>query len=223
MALFGRLKENGRLPFFIIVLSGEILDILVGLFILLNLEGGTGFGSVDMNLFDLPWSHSLFMVIIWSILYAILAYFLIYLRNSSQIRIVSLLAGLGVFSHWVFDMLVHNNDMILDPFSDPEIILPALYIWQSPIVSFLLELSLIIAFWGYYFYEMKKQGKLNSNKIFLGLVLLLILHLGFYAPSFTNTAPVEIDPIIGIGGGLLILAVTLLLTVIHKNSTEYSS
>ena len=50
-----------------------------------------------------PWSHGLFMSVVWSVLAAGLAW-LVYRK-----RRLSLALGLVVFSHWILDFLMHSN------------------------------------------------------------------------------------------------------------------
>jgi membrane-bound metal-dependent hydrolase YbcI (DUF457 family) len=50
-----------------------------------------------------PWSHGLFMSLIWSILVGALAYS--YYRD----RRTGVLLGLVVFSHWILDFIMHSN------------------------------------------------------------------------------------------------------------------
>lgn len=50
-----------------------------------------------------PWSHGLFMSVVWSVAAAILAF--LFYRD----RRTSLIFGAVVFSHWVFDFLMHSN------------------------------------------------------------------------------------------------------------------
>ena len=50
-----------------------------------------------------PWSHGLFMSIVWSVLVAALAGWIFRARRAG------LALGLVVFSHWVLDFLMHSN------------------------------------------------------------------------------------------------------------------
>jgi membrane-bound metal-dependent hydrolase YbcI (DUF457 family) len=50
-----------------------------------------------------PWSHGLFMSIIWSVLTAAVAYLVLRDRRSS------IILGLVVLSHWALDLLMHSN------------------------------------------------------------------------------------------------------------------
>ena len=49
-----------------------------------------------------PWSHGLFMSMVWSVLAAALAWWI------SRNRRAGLVLGLVVFSHWVLDFLMHS-------------------------------------------------------------------------------------------------------------------
>ena len=62
-------KSGGKLTFFILVLGTQFADLLWGLFTLIGIEGGFSGGSVKHNNFDIPWSHSLLMIVFWSVLY----------------------------------------------------------------------------------------------------------------------------------------------------------
>ena len=79
----------------VLLIATELIDILWGFFYFTGIDRG----SPDMN--SSPWSHSLFMSVIWSVLAALLVG-RIYHDNSSGI-----VTGLLVFSHWVIDLITH--------------------------------------------------------------------------------------------------------------------
>lgn len=56
-----------------------------------------------LTLVSNPWSHGLFMSVVWSALVAALV-FGVY-RNAR----IGVLFGLAVFSHWLLDLLMHSN------------------------------------------------------------------------------------------------------------------
>ncbi|NNC38070.1 MAG: hypothetical protein EX271_09415 [Acidimicrobiales bacterium] len=66
-------------------------------------------GNSHLDLYYMPYSHSLGMSIIWSIGAAIV--FALVFRK--QARIGAILFGLLVFSHWITDLLVHKPDLAL--------------------------------------------------------------------------------------------------------------
>lgn len=85
---------------------------------------------------DTPWSHGLFMSVVWSILAAGIAY-LVY-RNR---RIASTI-GLVVISHWLLDFIVHPPELPL-LFNGSPIV--GLGLWTSSqgfIVSMFLEVAM---------------------------------------------------------------------------------
>lgn len=86
---------------------------------------------------NVPYSHGLFMTLIWSALAAAAAY--LFLRD----RLAASILGLVVFSHWVLDFIVHPPDLPL--FFDGSPLL-GLGLWGSGpglIASILLEFALL--------------------------------------------------------------------------------
>lgn len=79
----------------VLLLASEFIDILWGIFYFTGIDrGNVGSGTS-------PWSHSLFMSVIWSVV-AALAVARIYHDRRSGIVV-----GLLVFSHWVIDFITH--------------------------------------------------------------------------------------------------------------------
>lgn len=79
----------------VLLIAAELIDILWGIFYFTGIDRG----SVGIS--SSPWSHGLFMSVIWSLLAMILAT-RIYRDYRSGIVI-----GLLVFSHWVVDFVTH--------------------------------------------------------------------------------------------------------------------
>jgi membrane-bound metal-dependent hydrolase YbcI (DUF457 family) len=90
-----------------LMLGVGLLDIIFGVLVPFGVEGG-GFSH-----FVTPWSHSLLMALVWSSLFGAA-----YLGSGSRVAAVMFLA---VFSHWVLDVLSHNPDMQLWPYSKIEL------------------------------------------------------------------------------------------------------
>ena len=85
----------------VLLAASWLLDLLYFIFAFAgveSLENITKPGSVPC-----PWSHGLFMAVIWSILAGLLAWRLYHSRRAG------LLIGLVVFSHWVLDFISWNN------------------------------------------------------------------------------------------------------------------
>jgi hypothetical protein len=79
----------------VLLIATELIDILWGFFYF------TGIDRNRVGTDSSPWSHSLFMSVIWSILAALIAA-RIYRDHRSGIVV-----GLLVFSHWVIDFITH--------------------------------------------------------------------------------------------------------------------
>jgi hypothetical protein len=85
-----------EVPVVILVVCSYLLDIVFFGFLFAGLEE---LPKEDRTV-EAPWSHSLFMAVIWSILAALV---IIIISNDIYI---SMIIGLLVFSHWVIDFIV---------------------------------------------------------------------------------------------------------------------
>ena len=102
-----------KVPLWALLVATEVLDVLFAIFQAASME------YMAVSTFDInkglqilspgwtPWSHGLFMSIVWSILTTVITYLI--LRNIRP----SILLGLLVFSHWVLDFIVHIPDLPL--------------------------------------------------------------------------------------------------------------
>lgn len=83
-----------------LLLSATAIDVLWGVFAVTGIET---IDASEANSF--PWSHGLFMAVVWTIAGAALAFLF------SRDRRVSTLIGLLVLSHWVLDFISHPMGM----------------------------------------------------------------------------------------------------------------
>jgi hypothetical protein len=81
-----------KVPLVILLLATWILDILAMAF---------GFAGIEGVKRGIPWSHGLFMSVIWSVFAALLA-----ARLYREYR-AGVIVGLLVFSHWALDFVSH--------------------------------------------------------------------------------------------------------------------
>jgi len=82
-----------KTPVLVLLIAAYMIDLLHFCFIII------GFDTAGYS----PWSHSLLMALVWSVLTYLLA-----LLITKKHRI-SLILGLVVFSHWILDFLVWDN------------------------------------------------------------------------------------------------------------------
>lgn len=85
-------------------------DVLLWIFILFGIEGvivPPGFSNLHYLKFFFPYSHSLIGIAAWSLLVYVAADII------TKRRKTALLLGIGVFSHFVFDFIVHTPDLTI--------------------------------------------------------------------------------------------------------------
>ena len=98
-----------KAPLWVLLAATETNDLLYFLFSSAGIEPKAT-STIDLNQGvkylapgSNPWSHGLFMSMVWSILAAVIMY--LFYRN----RRTAFVIGLVVFSHWVLDFLMHSN------------------------------------------------------------------------------------------------------------------
>lgn len=79
----------------VLLIATELTDILWFLFYITGIDRG------NVGIDSSPWSHSLFMSVIWSVIAALLTSRIYHNRRSG------LVVGLLVFSHWAMDFITH--------------------------------------------------------------------------------------------------------------------
>ena len=107
---FAAKSVTPQVPIWALLLAGETNDILYFLFSSVGIEQkavitvmhfnqGVKYLTPGSN----PWSHGLFMSVIWAMIAAAIV-FLFYRDHRT-----SAVVGLVVFSHWILDFLMHSN------------------------------------------------------------------------------------------------------------------
>jgi hypothetical protein len=84
-------------PVWILVIAAYAIDLIWGIFFFAGIERLPEPNSPTTN----PWSHGLFMAVVWSILIGLITALI------SRNRRTSLIIGLLVFSHWIVDFISH--------------------------------------------------------------------------------------------------------------------
>jgi hypothetical protein len=148
-----------KVPLWVLLLATELLDLLCFVFIALGVEK-TGVsrvtasqGIIFESIGDIPWSHGLFMSIVWSLLAASITFLFVRDRKSSAA------VGIAVFSHWVLDFIVHGPDLPLFFSGSPKV---GLGLWTSGsglIISAILELVILAGGITIYVITRKRQTK----------------------------------------------------------------
>ena len=139
VALMGKSKAP-RLSLGVYFAAAFWLDLLWPLLLIAGLEavridpGNTAFTPLSFDSY--PWSHSLLMVLVWSVLAAGLVVW------RSRGAAAGLIVGLLVLSHWVLDAITHRPDLPLWPGASP---LVGLGLWNVVVLSLILEGGLFLS------------------------------------------------------------------------------
>jgi FtsH-binding integral membrane protein len=167
------LKKTAPVSLGLLFLACQFLDLLWPTFLLLNIEyvsiNNNASTPVPLTFTDYPYSHSLVMAIVWSVLFGGV-YWLIK-RNKKYAFIL----GLCVLSHWVLDLIVHLPDLPLYPSaSSPKV---GLQLWTKPIASTILESFIFIVGLILYLRSTKAKNKTGSIVFWILIVLLILAHM----------------------------------------------
>ena len=160
--------------------ASQFLDLLWPTLLLLGIEHviiSPGISKMTpLDFVDYPISHSLLVVIIWSLLFG--AVFFLLTRN----RIGALLLSGLVFSHWALDFIVHIPDLPLYPGPSPKV---GLGLWNSPFLTVLIEGTIFIVGMVLYVNTKKKKNQGVTWKFWSLIAFLIII----YAMNFMGPPP----------------------------------
>jgi len=132
-----------KAPLWILLVASETLDFLSFGFITLGIEKMAAskidfeHGIQTITPGSVPWSHGLFMSVVWSLLFATIAHLIFKDWKASA------MIGLVTFSHWGLDFIVHPPDLPILFRNSPEL---GLGLWTTGpgfILSMILEFVLL--------------------------------------------------------------------------------
>ena len=169
-------KKIDSLPSLAVMfIAVQLLDLLWPIFVLTGIEtfeievGNTVL--TPLNFTSYPYSHSLFMAIIWAVFFAII--YFIFTRNKKS----SVLLGSLVLSHWILDFIAHRPDLPLSPFSNFKV---GLSLWNMPVIEIILELGIFLT--GVYLYIRTIKTKRKFAFWSLILIFLIIYFMNTFGP-----------------------------------------
>ena len=132
-----------KAPLWVLLIASEVLDLLNFGFLATSIEN-SGVSRTDISQgvavlspSFIPWSHGLFMSVVWSLVAAAIAFFIYQDRRASSV------IGLVVLSHWALDFIVHPPELPLLFGGSPTV---GLGLWASGpglIISGILVLVLL--------------------------------------------------------------------------------
>ena len=110
---FAGKSAERRIPLWLLFLAVQWIDVMWSIFVLLGIEkvrivpGITASNALD--LYYMPYTHSLLGVLCWSLLAYVVCQMVPSLRGAQT----GLILAAAVFSHWVLDLIVHRPDLAL--------------------------------------------------------------------------------------------------------------
>ena len=157
--VFAAKKYAPKMPLIVILVVAYAIDLIYFIFLALG---------IDQQDYD-PWSHSLFMAIIWSFTASLIT--LLFSRKFRN----GLVIGSVVFSHWILDFIVWGNLPI--SFDRTKVIglglydkigfsLTSLKTNSGSVIATSIELGMLIIGLGIYILYLRKLRKEKKSTIF---------------------------------------------------------
>jgi hypothetical protein len=178
------------IPLWVLFTAVQLLDVLWSLFVMMGIEkvrivpGITKTNPLD--LYYMPYTHSLLGAIAWSI-GACAAYR--FVRRSDGLK-GAVIVGAAVFSHWVLDFVVHRPDLEMTG----QAWKVGLGLWNRPLVVLAVELSLLFAGVYWYFRRTRALSKAGHYAmVAFGVMMTGIELLVFFGPPPPSPGTVAIE------------------------------
>ncbi len=162
-------KFEKRVSLGVLFLAVQFIDILFFPFVLLGIERmnivENFTQSTHFELEYMPYTHSLLASLLWAgAAYALFRWIIV--KKAS----VALVVAVAVFSHWLFDLVVHTPDLPL--WSDASLKL-GFGLWNSAIATYALEAVLLLsALW---LYLRSTSATTVAGKYGMGIFVILLL------------------------------------------------
>ncbi len=166
-------KIEKRASLGVLFLAVQFVDILFFPLVLLGIERmnivENFTQSTHFELEYMPFTHSLLASILWAGAAYGLFRWVIVKKNS-----VALVVALAVFSHWLFDLVVHTPDLPL--WSDASVKL-GFGLWNSAIATYALEAIILLAALCVYLRSTSASTTLGKYGMTIFAILLLLVNV----------------------------------------------
>lgn len=165
---FAAKKAAPRTSLGTLILASQLIDIIWPALVLTGIEkvsvdpGNTAFTPLDFTSY--PFTHSLFMVIVWA---SLLSWTY---GRFSRYRAGAVTIWFLVVSHWILDLITHRPDLPLLPGGSARV---GLGLWNSITWTLILELSMFLAGVAVYARVTRKRGRLGGYVLWAMVIFLL--------------------------------------------------
>lgn len=167
-------------------IAAQLVDIAFFTFVLTGTEhlrlvpGMTVMNPMD--LYDMPWTHSLTGALGWSVAFAVA------IRLVARDWRPAWIGGAVVFSHWLLDLLVHRPDLTIAG-APPAL---GLGLWNHPAIE--IPVELLFAFGGLAFFALRTRATGWQGHI--SIAALALAMAAFQAVNWLGAPPTTIiDPV----------------------------
>ena len=181
------------IPLWLLFIAVQLVDVAWAVLILFGVEkvrivpGITA--SNPLDLYYMPYTHSLVASILWSIAAAIF----VWLLPRMATRTAAVWVGAAVFSHWVLDLVVHRPDL---PLYD-DTMKVGLGLWNYPTVALALEGALLFGGMILYLRATKPINSIGRVGLpVLGVAMLAIQSYIFFGPPPPSPAAAAITALV---------------------------
>ncbi len=160
--------------------AGQMLDLVWPVMLIAGIERVEvvpGYTAVSpLRLVDMPWSHSLLMAVVWSVVFG--GVYFAFRKD----RVGGLVVAGVVFSHWILDALTHRPDLALYPGSE---VFVGFGLWNSLPGTLVVEVGLFaLGIWLY-----TRATRAENRKGSIGFWSLIGLLCVVYVGSIFGPAP----------------------------------
>ena len=187
-------RMNRDVPLWVLFIAVQLLDVFWAPFILLGIENARIVPGITasnpLDLYYMPYTHSLVAAVIWSAAgYGLYRFW----RGSAQSgHGAAALVGVAVFSHWILDVVVHRPDLPL--FDDAAKV--GLGLWNLPVLAFGLEAGLL--FGGMAVFWRGRAGQ-KIGMTFFGIIMLSVQAFVFFGPPPSSADAAAITALLAYG------------------------
>jgi hypothetical protein len=178
-ASFAGSAVEKRIPLWLLFIAVQFIDVLWGIFVLLGIEkvrivpGITASNALD--LYYMPYTHSLLGVLGWSALACVACQLIPALRGQRT----GLILAAAVFSYWILDLIVHRPDLALYDSAGKM----GLGLWNYRGAAFALEMAVLFGDAAIFYRSAAHRGRLIG---FVILLAALQVFVTFFFPLPTS-------------------------------------
>ncbi len=152
---FAAKSMESRIPLWLLFIAVQFVDVLWAIFVLLGIEkvrivpGITA--SSPLDLYYMPYTHSLVGALGWSLLAYVVCQMIPKLRGQR----IGLIVAAAVFSHWILDLIVHRPDLTLYD----SVFKMGFGLWNYRVPAFILEMAVLSGGAAMYLRTVSRKGK----------------------------------------------------------------